>query len=185
MTNLLIPPKKIISLLLGMAMTGGFLYSATADEAQDSTVIAALSLNFARFTEWPASALGDKSNPIRLCVIGDNVIQQAFAEVDKKPVGDKLISVINMSRLKNVAQCQLLYVGGLDRNTEIQLLADNKSQPILTISSDNEHFLEDGGMVALNIVEGKVQMQINLNIVQKTGLKISSRVLKLATIVNP
>ena len=185
MPNLLILPKKIIFSLLVSAMMGGFYCSATADEAQDSTVIAALSLNFARYTEWPANTLGEKTTPIRLCVIGDNVVQQAFAEVDKKPVGDRLISVINMSRLKNVAQCQLLYVSNLDRNTAIQLLADNKSQPILTISSDNEHFLEDGGMVALNIVEGKVQMQVNLNAVQKGGLKISSRVLKLATIVNP
>jgi hypothetical protein len=180
----LFPIIKITLFWLLLAITAEFNHFAAADSAQDSTVIAALALNFARFTEWPASAINKSDATLQLCVLGDNVIQQAFDEVDKKQVGDRVLNVINMSRIKNVGQCHLLYVSALDRNTTIQLLAETSRQHTLTIGGDEKHFLEDGGMVALIIVEGKVNIQINLNAVKQAGLQISSRVLKLATIVN-
>jgi hypothetical protein len=185
MRRFLISRIRIVISLLLLVISGGFYHAATAESAEDSTVIAALALNLARFTEWPTSALKDSAAIIGLCVMGDNVTQQAFDDIDQKQVGNRALSVVHISRVKNVAQCQLLYIGALDRSTIIQLLAEINGQPILTISGDEQHFLEDGGMVTLKIVAGKVNMQINLNAVKQAGLNISSRVLKLATLVNP
>ncbi|MBK8816928.1 MAG: YfiR family protein [Methylococcaceae bacterium] len=88
-------------------------------------------------------------------------------------------------RLKNFTQCHLLFISGLDRSTVLQLLNEIKNQPILTVSDDDNHFLVDSGMVVFKVLEGKVNIEINLNAVKLAGLEISSRVLKLATIFNP
>lgn len=156
---------------------------ASADSTESSAVNAALTLNFARFTEWPEQALSAKDTHVKLCVIGDNVTQQAFDEIDKKQVGVRTLEVLHLTRLKNVEQCQLLYISGSDRSTTIQLLSEIRNQHTLTIGEDR-HFLQDGGMVLLNLVEGKVNIEIQLSIVKQAGLQINSRVLKLATIVN-
>ncbi len=168
-----------------VAMSAQFYNGAFADSAQDSTVIAALAVNLARFTEWPSESLKTSDTTIQLCTLGDNVIQQAFAEVDNKQVGTRSLKVINLSRLTSIENCHVLYISRLDRNTTAQLLAEVAKRPILTIGGDNRYFLKDGGMVALTIVGSNVSLQINLGAVKQAGLQISSRVLKLATIVNP
>lgn len=175
--------KRILLLLIWVAGSASSCL-ALAETAQDSSVIAALVLNFARFTEWPAGAIKDDEPVIRLCVLGDNVTQDSFDDVDEKQVAGKVLKIIKMARVKNVEQCHLLYVSNLDRSTTIQLFSDTNKQHVLTLSGDDEHFLKDGGMVTLRIVEGKVNIQINLNAVKRAGLQISSRVLKLASIVN-
>jgi hypothetical protein len=117
-------------------------------------------------------------------VLGDNITQGAFGQIDKKQIGTRSLAIINMPRIKNPEECHLLYTSTLDRATVIQLLAELRSRPIFTISADESHFLEDGGMVLLKLIDGKMNMEINLNAVNKGGLKISSRVLQLAKIVN-
>ncbi|CAG7856449.1 hypothetical protein MCAMS1_00935 [biofilm metagenome] len=175
--------KSSLALLLGL----GFLLNSTsvcAETPANSTVIAAIVLNLARFTEWPETAFTKAEGNMRLCVLGDNITQSAFGQIDNKQIGTRSLAIINMPRLKNPEECQLLYTSDLDRATVIQLLAELRSRPIFTISSDESHFLEDGGMVLLKLIDGKMNIEINLNAVTKSGLKISSRVLQLAKIVN-
>lgn len=157
---------------------------ASADTPENSTVIAAIVLNLARFSEWPATAFPKADNNIRLCVLGDNVTQTAFGQIDQKQIGARSLSVIHMARIKSPEQCHLLYSSALDRGTLIQLLAELSSRPVLTVSGDESNFLDDGGMVLLKLADGKMSMEINLNAVNKSGLSISSRVLQLAKIVN-
>lgn len=175
----------LLASLLAAAWLNNACSPAVAGAPENSAVTAALVLNFARFTEWPEKVFEDKGAKVRLCVLGDNVTQDAFAQVDNKQVGKRTLSVINLARIKNLEQCHILYVSALERGTVIQLLAELRANPILTIGSDEKHFLEDGGMVLLKLVEGKMNIEINLKATNNSGLKISSRVLQLATIVYP
>lgn len=79
----------------------------------------------------------------------------------------------------------MLFINGLDRSTALQLLNEIKNQPNLTVSDEDCHFLADSGMVFFKVVGGKVKIEVNVNVVKLTGLEISARVLKLASIVNP
>jgi hypothetical protein len=54
---------------------------------------------------------------------------------------------------------------------------------ILTVS-DIRHFAQKGGMVEFIPKENQITFAINTGQVEKTKLKISSRLLQLATIVN-
>lgn len=177
--------RKILSMLLLIVLCiVGTHRVAVADMLEEYTVKAALSLNFAKFTEWPSVALQSNPATITLCTLGDNVVHEAFSGVEKKAVGNKTITVINLTRIRDLGQCQLLFVSGLEKNKIIQLISEIRILPILTIGEETE-FLKSGSMVVLQIVDGKVNMQINLDAVKKAGLQINSRVLKLATIVTP
>ncbi len=59
------------------------------------------------------------------------------------------------------------------------LLDDARSRPILTIG-DDDRFLDDGGIIRLRVVEGRVRFDVNAAAAQQAGLRISSQLLQLA-----
>lgn len=159
-------------------------YPAFADITDEYTVKAAMTLNVARFTEWPAAILSPDKPYLNLCVLGDNVVQDAFLQMDAKKVSTRSLRVIYLTRLRNVQDCHVLFVSGLDKNMIIQLLAEIKQQPILTVG-EQDYFNEYGGMVNLATEAGRVIIQVNLEALKQVNLSISARLLKLATITNP
>jgi hypothetical protein len=48
---------------------------------------------------------------------------------------------------------------------------------------ESDGFLEQGGMIRLDVEEGKIRFAINLDASEQAGLKISSRMLLLAKTV--
>ena len=64
-----------------------------------------------------------------------------------------------------------------------KLLASISGKPKLTIG-EHFDFLALGGQVNLEMVEGKINIKVNLDAVKRSGITISSRVLALTTIVH-
>lgn len=175
--------KKIIfSIVMILLMFSNNLIGI-AKSIEENTVLAALSLNIARFTNWPEIVFAEDNNQLNLCVIGDNIVQESFGNVHNQMINGRSLQVFNRTRQRNFSSCHAVFIQGLDRNHLSQVLLDLKQKPILTIGDDIE-FAKAGGMVALQKVDGKIQLNINLTAVKQTGLVISSRILKLANIVN-
>ena len=175
--------KKTLPLIICLLIFFNSISSVWSRSVKKQTVLAVMTLNVARFTSWPEHAFKNKGNTLNLCVFGDIIVQQSFAKINNKLINNKNIHVINLSRLRNVNQCQLLYLSELDRNRVTPLLMELEGQPILTIG-ENMDFLQAGGMVGLEKVNGKIKLNINLSVIKQTELVISSRLLKLANIVN-
>jgi len=175
--------KKTLPLFVSLLLFFSNTNQVCSQSVEKQTVLAVLTLNVARFTRWPEHAFKNEKNTLNLCVFGDNVVQQSFENINNKVINNKNIHVINLSRLRNVNQCQLLYLSELNRNRLTPLLIELKGQPILTIG-ENMEFLQAGGMVGLEKVNEKMQLNINLSVIKQTELEISSRLLKLANIVN-
>lgn len=175
--------RVVFILLLFAAALIGVCRTAAAENAREFVVKAAISLNLARFTEWPESALSANSRYLNLCVLGDEAVQQAFAQVEKKATGNKLLHVIAVTQSSNLGTCNMIYVSGLDRINTAKLLSGIAGEPILSIGEQND-FLEQAGLVNLEMKDGKINIQVNLDAATRSGIKISSRVLALTTIVN-
>ncbi|MBK7492243.1 MAG: YfiR family protein [Nitrosomonas sp.] len=60
------------------------------------------------------------------------------------------------------------------------LLTNLPSQPILTLA-DSPNAISHGIMINMSLVNEKIIFEINLGIVRKSGLDISSKLLQLAT----
>jgi len=161
-------------LSLGVSFIFGMPCALAVDE---QSVLAALTLNFARFTTWPEAS----SERLNVCVIGDNVIQEAFMPLQGVDVNGRKVSVNNMSRLTNLASCQVLFIHDLKRNVMAQVFQELRDSPVLTVGNGLD-ILDNGGMIGLDNEGGKVVIHIDLNQVNRSGLKISSRLLQLAVI---
>jgi hypothetical protein len=53
---------------------------------------------------------------------------------------------------------------------------------MLTVS-DIDEFAERGGMITLNKAKNKIRLEINLDAADHSGLKVSSKLLKIAKII--
>lgn len=156
-----------LRILLGLGVCA-LLYAQTPLE---NKIKAAYLYNFTKFVDWPDR----QGKTIQICVSGDTQISKVLEELSAKQNGS--FAVISGSKI-NPAECQILYISGSDRDVDI-VLRDTKDQNILTVS-DNIHFSNYGGMITLFSENGKIRFEINLPTVQKTNLKISSKLLELA-----
>jgi hypothetical protein len=80
--------------------------------------------------------------------------------------------------------CQVLFICREEKENMAALLQSLKGQPVLTVS-DASGFAAQGGMINLVLDHGKVKLEINQAPAAAAGLKISAKLLRLATLVNP
>ncbi len=154
-----------------------------ADTVEEYTAKALLTLNLARYTEWPQTAFSGHNRQVNLCLLSDDFILQAFSKINNKPVGDKILSVRKINGLKELENCHLLYISASIGAFE-QIAEASYRYHVLTIGEADD-FLELGGMVYLEMSGSKINLHINPSTTQKAGVQISARVLKLAAIYTP
>lgn len=169
-------------MLFGLSLLLNAQLVSSAQSLEEQTVLAALSLNIVRFTNWPPVVQSQSKTTIDFCVVGDNVVQQSFASIDNKAIGDKTLRVSNLTRLRNFEQCNVLYVSEIKENTLLQVFVELKKRPILTIGEGYD-FAAQGGMIGLENVNEKITLHVNLPVVHESKLNISARLLKLAKVI--
>lgn len=138
-----------------------------------------LALVLARFTQWPAAALGAPGDPFQMCVLGrSDTLAAALAELAGQTVAGRPVRV-NLQPDRSLSGCHLLYVHGAAGRAGAAALAPAAAAPILTIA-DEEGFAARGGMVELVNVDDTLRLDINLRALRGAQLAVSSQVLKLA-----
>jgi hypothetical protein len=156
--------------------------SESEEIMEEYDVKTALTLNLAVLTEWPEGTFAKPDSPVNLCVIGNTIVQEAFSRISDKKVGGRGLIVSDMTRSRNFDRCHVLFHGTQDRIRLSQLYDATAGKPILTID-DVEHLSTFKSIVNLQKGDDKMELYINLSLAERAGLKISSRVLKLAHIV--
>jgi len=156
---------------------------ALAQGPTEHQVKAAFVFNFTKFVEWPTAAFRSSPNTINICLIGEDLLSKALDEVVKgQSVGGRGFAVRRLTQIPRDDSCQIAFLGGMDKNRAEQVLAPVKALPILTVV-DNEDGGDPGAMIGLVIEDSKVRFNINLEAAEKVGIKLSSKLLKLAKTV--
>ncbi len=171
---------------IGAALTAvcGMLGVGTvlAQTATAPALKAAFLFNFAKFTEWPAETLGPGAALV-LCVAGDPRVSKALEEatsgraLEGHPLTTRVIDIDGP-----VQSCHMLYVEEPDTRQAQQLVERVKDKPVLTVS-DLGNFAEMGGVANLFVEDGKMRFAVNTDSMQRSKLRLSSRLLSLAKIV--
>jgi hypothetical protein len=167
----------VVILLLLLAQMG------RAQGAGEYQVKAAFLLNFARFVEWPPQNFSSPTDSIDVCILGPDPFGEALDEMVK----DKVVSgrPLQVRRLREPAQaggCELVFVNAIEARNKVHL-SKELNWGMLTVS-DGKDFARDGGIVTLVMQQNRVGFEINVDAADHAGLKISSKLLSLATIVH-
>jgi hypothetical protein len=145
-------------------------------------VKAAFIYNFAKFVEWPTDSLGPKEAPLTVCLAGRDPFGAAWAGIEGRQVQGRALQVRRGVIPGETAGCHVLFVADSEERRVPAILAAVGSQPVLTIS-DAESFAESGGAVQMVVADGRLQFDASLTALQRSRLKASSQVLKLARTV--
>jgi len=85
-------------------------------------------------------------------------------------------------RVDELRSCHIVYMTDTDERRQTEALRALRGLPVLTIG-DAEGYAEVGGMIGLVGVGGRIQFEVNTDLAQAAGLKISSQLLRLARTV--
>jgi hypothetical protein len=157
-------------LAVGAALTGA------QEVAVEYQVKAAYLYNFVKYVEWPDKT---KQN-ILICVAGQNPFGAVLETLTRNervrgiPLGTEII-------LEARTDCDVLFTPKTS-NVPVYLKAA-AGLPILTVG-ESPRFLEQGGIIRFVVDGPNVRFEINLAAAERAKLKISSRLLQLARIVD-
>jgi hypothetical protein len=139
--------------------------------------------NFAQFIQWPATAFESPNAPFVIGILGEDPFNGAIDEaVAGETVGGRPIQVRRFSRVEDARASHILYVDDSIRANVDRFLGTVRARPILTVS-DIPGFARRGGTVGFYLDGVKLRFEINPTEAQRSGLQLSSQLLKLARIV--
>jgi len=156
---------------------------AKAATPKEYQVKAAFLFNLAQFVTWPPRVLGKADQPFVIGILGKDPFGRFLDETVKgEKVGTHPMVVRRYGDVQDIKNCQIVFIGQSEKGRLAQALEGLKGRSILTVG-DFEGFAQGGGIVRFLTDKGKVRLRINLRAAKNADLTISSRVLRVAEIV--
>jgi len=171
----------LVIMLWGLLAGGNPVHTAPV-VAEEHLVKSAFIYNFAKFIEWPSGAFADSAAPLVLGVLGHDPMQTALKSVAGKMIGTHPLVIKAAASNESLSACHMLFISGAEHANLASILNRLGHRPVLTIG-DSEGYARKGVIINLVKARGKIRFQINLEAAKRCGLNISSKLLKLATIV--
>jgi len=169
----------LMAALLGALAVSSYAGEVAPSEAQ---LKAAFLLNFPKYVDWPASAFSQPDSPIIVGIFGDDPVAAEFATMSAgKAVDGRPIQLLRVTTPDQCRGCHVLFIHAGEDHKLPEILSAVRGANILTVGESDE-FLNQGGMINLARHDRRIQLEVNLDATRQTELKISSKLLALATV---
>jgi hypothetical protein len=137
---------------------------------------AAFLYNFALFAEWPAEVGGT----LHLCVHGPDPFGPELNRLQGKPVGARQMAVQLRVQGESLDGCQIVFLSSSATPLLPTVLEGLRGRPVLTVA-DSADAARRGVVLNMNVSNGKIVFEANLLAAKTAGVKLSSKLLRLAT----
>ncbi len=170
------------AIVLATTLAAGSL-AANDLTAHEEELRAAYVYNLAKFVEWPATAMGKPGTPLVIGVLGDENFARILktALVGKQAQGRPL-AVRRFGSASELEPTHILFVGSGEENLPGRALQRIGRAPVLLVG-EHESFIRSGGIINFYIEEETLRFEICAERAERLGLKISSKLLRLARVV--
>jgi hypothetical protein len=169
--------------MLALLLVGGAAWAEGG--LVERQVKAAYLFKFASFVEWPEGSFSHPGAVLTIGVAGNDALaEQLDYVVSGRSINGHAVAVRRVRRGDKLGGVHILFVGGSDRAATADLLETARNGSVLTVSESPETFAL-GSMVNFVINEEKVRFEVALRNVNAGHLRISARMLSVATRVLP
>lgn len=164
-------------------LQAGITAPAAAQTAAPSTplerrVKAAFLYKFLGYAEFPASAFADAGAPLTIGVVDADDVAVALARiVAGRTVGNRGITVHILRESEIGTPMHMLFVGGQDAGRVSRLL--RQANTLLAVT-ECDKVLPQGSAINFRIIDERVRFDVALDVAEKNGIKLSSRLLAVA-----
>jgi hypothetical protein len=140
--------------------------------------------NIAKFVQWPEASLATSHGQIVFTILGEDDLAAQLANLlSTKTINGKPVFVRFARRAQDARGSQILYVAASEAQHLDAVLMEVAGAPVLTVA-DAPAFAAHGGMVGFAADSGRVRFEINLGHAERSGLRISAKLLALARVVD-
>lgn len=169
--------------LFALFVSAGILLPLTNAVAAVSAdkIKAAYLFQLTKFATWPnTSSSADKV--FTICVLGNESINDELKPLNRRKAKGQRIKVSHLNTLKDASHCNILYIAKTAQPQLQRILEYSSDKQILTVSSV-PGFAANGGSVGFVIVKNKVRLEINRAPARRAGIKLSAKLLEVASVV--
>lgn len=136
---------------------------------------AAYVYNFAKFVDFP----GLDTAPIRLCLVGKEDPNGRMSSLHRRTAQKREIQVLKDTPLDQLKDCAMVFIGAADARQLPSVVRQLGTAPVLLIS-DDRMAVDQGAHLVLLHNDDRVEFEVNLLNLQRSNLRASSQMLKLA-----
>lgn len=174
-----------LALIAALALSSAAGRSAGAQgpsAALEYSVKAAYLLNFTRYVEWPDSMVDTAGRqPVVLCVYGSDPFGTILERtVDGRTSKGRPLTIRRLERSGQANGCHAVFISEEEWRRRPAVLESLARRGVLTVG-EGEAFAEAGGVISFVIVNDAVRFVINMPAGEGAGLRLSSRLLAIAT----
>lgn len=177
------PPIRsmLAPLGLGLFLLLFGLQISSAQLITEYQVKAAYLYNFAKFADWPPTAFTSASDPIRLCVLNDQPFQLQLTQIVKgKSITGRPIVAVPIQNRGQARSCHVLFIDSTQDAEFPHILESLQGSSVLTVG-EADGFADRGGTINFVLQSGQVHFQVNHKAAMQSGIRLSSRLLSVAT----
>lgn len=155
---------------------------ATAQRAPDHLKAAYL-FNFAKLIDWPSDMLPQPDSPLVFCTSSGDGLTQELRHLASNPLGQRRVQVVALGARSDADFCHLVFIGR--EYTRTWFRHHKTETPGQLVIGEHPDLIALGGVINFYVERERLRFEISLANAQTAGLRISSRLLKLARIVDP
>lgn len=169
--------------LLALALTIGMgVVVARAEAPLEYAVKGAFLFKFGTFVEWPANTFPEGDAPFAIGILGDDPFG---GELDRlaqnRMVQGRPVVVRHFKRADQIRNVQVLFVDAGVRESKQSIDMGLRGASVLTVADKTDRYK---GVIAFVLEENRVRFEIDAEEAERSGLKISSKLLSLAKPAN-
>lgn len=128
------------------------------------------------FVNWPSERFAG-ARGLQLCLLGEGRLDTALQALAGRSVRQQVLEV-RRARADQLGGCHVLYLPAPSAGS----VTPFEGQPVLTVS-DAAGMLDHGAMINLQIEDGRVVFDVELDALRRAGLDVSAKLLRLARFV--
>jgi hypothetical protein len=154
-----------------------------AEPAGEAETKSKFLVNFAQFTEWPATAFASGKAPLIIGILGTDPFGSHLDKlVENETVRGHHLRVLRYSKVEEIKTCHILYISESEEPRLARIVRAMKEKPVLTIS-EIESSVMHGVIIRMRMEDRKVRLAINLKAAKAAHLSLKSKLLRLGEIV--
>jgi len=174
--------RGCLSYLMALVVLGALIGTPLLYPQSSPTeyqVKAAYLYNFGKFVEWPTGVTASESS-FNICVLGQDPFSSTFGTtIAGESIKGKNVLIKRIPRAQDAVGCHILFVSSSEEARLKEILAALDKTSVLTVS-DMPQFTRRGGMIQFVTEANRVRFEVNLTNAERTGLTLSSQLLKVA-----
>ncbi len=145
---------------------------------------AAFLFNFAKFVDWPPSSFATPGAPFSICIFGDDPFGGAIDSTLKgQSIRGRAVSIQRVQELTQLRHCQVAFVASSEQHHLHEILQSVRGASVLLVG-ESPGFAAAGGAIQFQMDDNHVRFSINPDAAERAGLRVSWKLLSLATIVH-